>query len=138
MNQNESTIDPSEDETSLGQIKVNHTVVASIVKMAAASVEGVIGVGGGFVENVTSIFKEGDKGVKVSEDEAGNYVIEIRCIMEYGVELAKAAENVQMTVAKQVSTMTGKGAASVNIIIDGVKHKDDIKKESEEAAETTS
>ncbi len=131
MNQNESTIDSSEEQSSLGQIKVNHTVVASIVKMAAASVEGVIGVGGGFVENVTSLFKEGDKGVKVSEDEAGNYVIEIRCIMEYGVELAKTAENVQMTVAKQVSTMTGKGAASVDIIIDGVKHKDDVKEDEE-------
>ena len=69
-----------------------------------------------------------DKGVKVSEDEVGDYVIEIRCIMEYGVELAKTAENVQMTVAKQVLTMTGKGASSVDIVIDGVRHKEEHRK----------
>ncbi|MCH6259272.1 Asp23/Gls24 family envelope stress response protein [Puniceicoccaceae bacterium K14] len=130
--QNESTIESGEEHSaSLGQIKVNHTVVAAIVKMAAASVEGVLAVGGGFVENVTAIFKDSDKGVKVSEDDAGNYLIEIRVIMEYGVELAKTAESVQMMVANQVSKMTGKPASSVDIIIEGVKNKEEHRKESE-------
>lgn len=134
--QNESTIESGEELSApLGQIKVNHTVVAAIVKMATASVEGVLAVGGGFVENVTAIFKDSDKGVKVSEDEAGNYIIEIRVIMEYGVELAKTAENVQMTVSNQVANMTGKPASSVDIIIEGVKHKEEHRKESERLKE---
>lgn len=129
MDQQEPTIEIGEDQnTSLGQIKVNHTVVATIVKMAATSVNGVIGVGGSFIENVSALFstKEYDKGVRVSEDEAGNYVIELRVHMEYGVELAKTAENLQLTVSKQVTNMTGKPVAGVDVIIEGVKMAEEL------------
>jgi len=124
MDQQEPTIEIGEDqEGSPGQIKVNHTVVATIVKMAATSVKGVVGVGGSFIENVSALFssKDYDKGVRVSEDEAGNYLIELRVHMEYGVELAKTAENLQLTVGKQVTNMTGKTVAAVDVIIEGVK-----------------
>lgn len=129
MEQPEPSIDLSEEQTSsLGQIKVNHTVVATIVKMAATSVKGVVGVGGSFIENVSALFtaKDYDKGVRVAEDEAGNYVIEIRVHMEYGVELAKTAENLQLTIAKQVTNMTGKPVGAVDVIIEGVKMSDEV------------
>ncbi len=129
MDQQEPTIDLGEEQSSsLGQIKVNHTVVATIVKMAATSVKGVVGVGGSFIENVSALFtaKDYDKGVRVSEDEAGNYVIEIRVHMEYGVELAKTAENLQLTIAKQVTTMTGKAVGAVDVIIEGVKMAEEL------------
>lgn len=128
MDSQESTIETGEDqEGSLGQIKVNHTVVSTIVKMAAINVSGVLAVGGNFVENFIAQIssKESDKGVRVSEDEAGNYQIEIRVLMEYGVELAKTAETLQMIVAKQVTNMTGKPVATVDVIIEGVKMADE-------------
>lgn len=124
MEQQEPTIEIGDDqEGTLGQIKVNHTVVATIVKMAATSVPGIVGVGGSFIENVSALFssKDYDKGVRVSENEAGEYVIELRVHMEYGVELAKTAENLQLTVGKQVTNMTGKTVAGVDVIIEGVK-----------------
>jgi len=138
MEPQESTIETGEDqESSLGQIKVNHTVVSTIVKMAAINVAGVIAVGGNFVDNFIAQIssKESDKGVRVSEDEAGNYEIEIRVMMEYGVELAKTAETLQMIVAKQVTNMTGKPVAGVDVIIEGVKMAGEKEIESEEEAE---
>lgn len=138
MEPQESTIETGEDqEGSLGQIKVNHTVVSTIVKMAAINVAGVIAVGGNFVDNFIAQIssKESDKGVRVSEDEAGNYEIEIRVMMEYGVELAKTAETLQMIVAKQVTNMTGKPVAGVDVIIEGVKMAGEKEIESEEEAE---
>ncbi len=135
MDQQETTIESGDDQSSsIGQIKVNHTVVATIVKMAAMSVEGVLGVGGGIFDDVKALFsaKESDKGVRVSEDEAGNYVIEIRVVMEYGVELGKTAETLQMIVAKQVSNMTGKPVATVDVIIEGVKMDDDEEESSDD------
>ena len=140
MDQQEPTIDISEEQSSsLGQIKVNHTVVATIVKMAATSVNGVVGVGGSFIENVSALFtaKDYDKGVRVSEDEAGNYVIEIRVHMEYGVELAKTAENLQLTIAKQVTTMTGKPVAAVDVIIEGVKMAEEMMEKRRRTEEET-
>ena len=46
MEAQESTIETGDHpEGSLGQIKVNHTVVSTIVKMAAINVSGVLAVG---------------------------------------------------------------------------------------------
>ena len=120
MEAQESTIETGEHpEGSLGQIKVNHTVVSTIVKMAAINVSGVLAVGGSFVENFIAQIssKESDKGVRVSEDEAGNYQIEIRVLMEYGVELAKTAETLQMIVAKQATTCADAALRNCNIAL---------------------
>ena len=138
MDSQESTIETGDDqEGSLGQIKSNHTVVSTIVKMAAINVTGVLAVGGNFVENFIAQIssKESDKGVRVSEDEAGNYQIEIRVFMEYGVELAKTAETLQMIVAKQVTNMTGKPVANVDVISEGVKMADEIGEEDSQTSE---
>jgi uncharacterized alkaline shock family protein YloU len=121
---NETSIPmPSEESGSLGDIKINHSVVASIVRLAALEVTGVVAVGGGFVDGIAEIFskKESDRGVRVEEDEVGDYKIEIRVILRFGLELAKVASQVQQNIADQVQTMTSKQVASVNVIIDGVR-----------------
>jgi len=112
-----------DDQASLGDIKVNHTVVASIVRLAALEINGVSAVGGGFVDGIADLFskKESDRGVRVSENEHGNYLIELRVIMEFGTELAKTAYEVQLAVRKQITTMTGKPVERVDVVIEGVK-----------------
>ncbi len=123
-NNNESTIPTvSEDSNTLGEIRINHSVVASIVRLAALEVSGVAAVGGGFVDGIAEIFsKKGDeRGVRVDEDEVGDYKIEIRVILRFGVELATVATEIQQRVAEQVEKMTSKSVARVNVVIDGVR-----------------
>jgi uncharacterized alkaline shock family protein YloU len=62
-NNQESTIPTvSEDSNTLGDIRINHSVVASIVRLAALEVVGVTAVGGGFVDGIAEIFsKKGDE-----------------------------------------------------------------------------
>lgn len=131
-NQKESTIPTiSEDSNTLGEIRINHSVVASIVRLAALEVAGVAAVGGGFVDGIAEIFsKKGDeRGVRVEEDEVGDYRIEIRVILRFGVELAAVAGEIQQRVAKQVEKMTSKSVARVNVIIDGVRTDEEKVKE---------
>lgn len=113
----------SEESNSLGDIKINHAVVASIVRLAALEVDGVFSVGSGFVDGIAEIFskKESDRGVRVSEDEVGSYLIEVRVVLRFGVELAKVAVVVQQNIREQVKKMTMKDVAKVDVIIDGVK-----------------
>lgn len=124
-----------DDQNSLGEIKINHSVVASIVRLAALEVNGVCGVGYGFVDqlggSIGGIFskKESDRGVRVQEDAEGAYQIEIRLVMAYGCELAKAAQNVQLAIRNQIQTMTGKEVSKVDVVIDGVKDREEKKKE---------
>lgn len=133
-NQNESTIPTmSEDSNTLGDIRINHSVVASIVRLAALEVAGVAAVGGGFVDGIAEIFsKKGDeRGVRVEEDEVGDYRIEIRVILRFGVELAAVASEVQQRIADQVEKMTSKSVSRVNVVIDGVRTEDEKGNEDE-------
>jgi uncharacterized alkaline shock family protein YloU len=123
-NSNESTIPTvSEDSNTLGEIRINHSVVASIVRLAALEVVGVAAVGGGFVDGIAEIFsKKGDeRGVRVDQDEVGDYKIEIRVILRFGVELATVGNQIQQRIAEQVEKMTSKNVARVNVVIDGVR-----------------
>lgn len=115
-----------EDQPSLGEIRINHTVVASIVRLAAMQVAGVCGVGGGFVDGIAELFskKETDRGVKVDEDPDGNYIIEIRLVIAFGTEIGRTAFEVQMAVRKQVLNMTGKSVARIDVVVEGVKFQD--------------
>ena len=125
---NESTIPTvSEESSTLGDIRINHSVVASIVRLAALEVSGVAAVGGSFVDGITEIFskKGGESGVRVDEDEVGDYRIEARVILRFGVELAAVAGEIQQRIAEQVEKMTSKSVARVNVIIDGVRTEDD-------------
>jgi len=127
---NESSIPTvSEESNSLGDIRINHSVVASIVRLAALEVVGVAAVGGGFVDGIAEIFsKRGDeRGVRVEEDEVGDYRIEIRVILRFGVELAAVGTQIQQRISEQVEKMTSKNVSRVNVVIDGVRTDDEEK-----------
>ncbi len=113
----------NEESSSMGEIKINHTVIASIVKLAALEVPGVVMVAGGFVDELAGMFSKKDSGagIRVEENENGHYEIMIRVILSFGIELARTAYEIQSSVRDQVSKMTNKDVGKVDVIIDGVK-----------------
>lgn len=118
-----------DDQPELGDIKINHTVVASIVRLAALQIPGVAGVGGGIVDGISELFakRESDhRGVKVTEDNDDTYSIELRLVVNYGAEIGKTAYDVQLAVRKQVIAMTGKNVSKVDVIIEGVRLPSDL------------
>lgn len=124
MQSSEFTPPRFDDQPELGDIKINHNVVASIVRLATLQVSGVAGVGGGIVDGISELFakRESDhRGVKVSEDTEDAYAIELRLIVNYGAEIGKTAYEVQVSVRKQVIAMTGKNVSKVDVIIEGVR-----------------
>jgi uncharacterized alkaline shock family protein YloU len=113
-----------DDQPSLGQIQINQNVVASIVRLSALQVKGVAGVGGGLVDSFSEFFakRESDhRGVRVSEEGADTYAVELRLIVAYGSDIGKTAYDVQAAVRKQVIVMTGKNVSRVDVVIEGVR-----------------
>ena len=113
-----------DEQPSLGEIKINHTVVAGIVRLAAQRIAGVAGVGGGIVDGISELFAKKDfdhRGVRVTEDAEDHYYIELRLIIAFGAEIGKTAYDVQVAVRNQVTAMTGKGVRKVDVIIEGVR-----------------
>jgi uncharacterized alkaline shock family protein YloU len=114
----------SEESSELGSIRINHSVVAGIVRLATQSVTGVVDVGGGgVVEGLTDFFskKESERGVKVSESPDGGYDIEVRVVLEFGVDLAKVGVSIQEAIRDQILAMTGNHAKNIDVVIDDIK-----------------
>lgn len=113
------------EEAGTGEIKVSHDVVASIVRIAALEVQGVIHVGGagGFREEIVGIFnkREASGGITVTENARKDYEISVKVILRFGVELAKVGEEIQIAVREQVGKMTNKKVARIDVLIDGVR-----------------
>lgn len=117
------------DEKDYGSIKISNDVIATIAGIAATEVEGVAGKSMGFTGGITEMLgmRNLTKGVKVEiVDRIAK--IDIALIVEYGVDIAITAKNVQDNVKKTVETMTDLLVPEVNINIQGVnmeKQKDD-------------
>ena len=133
--QEEETIPTISEETSeLGTIRINHSVVAGIVRLATQSVKGVVNVGGGgVVEGLTDFFskKESERGVKVTESAEGGYEIEVRVVLEFGVDLAKIGTSIQEAIRDQILAMTGNHTKCIDVVIDDIK-MDTTDKDSED------
>ncbi len=116
----------SEDSSGLGSIRINHSVIAGIVRLATQAVKGVVNVGGaGVVEGLTDFFskKESERGVSVSECEDGGYEIEVRVVLRFGVDLAKTGSLIQEAIRDQILSMTGNHAKIINVVIDDIKQE---------------
>ena len=114
----------SEESSELGSIRINHSVVVGIVRIATQSVSGVVNVGGGgVVEGLTDFFskKESERGVRVSESTDGGYDIEVRVVLEFGVDLAKVGVAIQEAIRDQILAMTGNHAKNIDVVIDDIK-----------------
>ena len=88
------------------------------------SVSGVVNVGGGgVVEGLTDFFskKESERGVRVSESTDGGYDIEVRVVLEFGVDLAKVGVAIQEAIRDQILAMTGNHAKNIDVVIDDIK-----------------
>ena len=111
----------SADTNALGDVKINHDVIARIVHLSCMEVPGVKSVGSGFSFSDLIPAKSANKGVRIGEDESGSYTIEVRVIMEFGVEMGRTAQEIQERVRDQIDKMTGSPVARVDVIIEGVE-----------------
>ncbi len=112
-----------QEASDLGAIQINNEVVATIVAIAAKEVPGVVCLaGGGFRKDIAGLFGAKRDGVSITEDEDSRYVIGVKVILQFGTQLAKVAQDVQIAVRDQVENMTNKEVSRVDVIVDGVRH----------------
>ena len=72
------------------------------------------------------------KGIKVSKDEQGVVSAEIQIIVDYGVKVPEVCANIQNSVATALETMTGLPVGAINILVQGVRFKEEEKPALEE------
>ena len=115
----------TEDSSNLGEIKINHSVIASIVRIATLEVRGVIDIAGCGFDISEFLSKDAEKGIRVEDTSDGGYEVEIRVVLSFGIELAKTAFEIQERVRDQIIKMTNKPAERIDVIIEHVRMEDE-------------
>ncbi|MBP8820368.1 MAG: Asp23/Gls24 family envelope stress response protein [Syntrophomonadaceae bacterium] len=107
-----------------GAIRIADEVVATVAGLAAADVEGVSSMSGGWGTDLAEKLgrKNYGKGIKVEVIEEQTK-IEIFIVVEFGYQIPDVAETVQKEVKMAVETMTGLTVSAVNVHIVGVSMK---------------
>lgn len=104
-----------------GSIRISDDVVAVIAGMSCTEVEGVAGMSGGIVGDITEILgkKSFSKGVKVEVGEKET-AIDLFVVVEYGAKIPEVAQRVQENVKTAVEVMTGLKVIQINVHVHGV------------------
>lgn len=100
-----------------GILKVSDEVIATIARLAALEVDGVVSLTKPSVDFKQLIFKNGDSWnikVKLSDDVVE---ISISVCVKYGVNVVSVAEHIQENVKSNVQSMTGVMVSRVNISV---------------------
>ncbi len=110
----------------MGTIRIADEVVSTVAGLAAAEVEGVASLSGGWSTDLVEKLgrKNLGKGIKVEVID-GSTSIDLSIVVKFGHPIPDVAETVQQEVKQSVETMTGLIVKAVNVNIIAV----DIKKE---------
>ncbi len=103
-----------------GSIRISSAAIATIVRKAACSVEGVTRItGNSLVDNIAEFVgsrKVMDRAIQTAIEDS-SVSVELSINICYGVSLPEIAANVQKTVADQIKEQTGLQVEQVNVII---------------------
>ena len=121
----EATIEteiPTEQEESIGNIKISVDVVSTIAGIAASEIEGVSCMYTSFAAGVAKRFgakRNASQGVKVDMN-ADSVSVDLYIVVEYGVKIPELAWSIQENVKTNVESMTGLNVSKGNIHIEGI------------------
>ena len=106
--------------TEYGQIKIHEGAIATIVRKAACSVDGVTRItGSSFVDNLAEIVgskKMQDRSIAIEMGD-NSVQVEIKVILAYGTHIPEVGREIQLAVIREISAITGMQVSKVNVII---------------------
>jgi uncharacterized alkaline shock family protein YloU len=108
------------DYRSTGKTTLTPDVLLTIARMAALEVKGVkrmAPVKGG----VNSLFGRGNDGVRIVVED-GNAYIDLYLVLNNDVNIREISRNIQQTVARAITEMTGMEVGHVNIHIEDIDY----------------
>ena len=117
-----NTTNTDYDIQSIGNVQIADEVVAVIAGLAATEVVGVNKMYGNIISEIVSKLgmKKLSKGVKIliNQDIVD---VDLKLVLDYGVNIAKVSEEVQDRVKSAIETMTGLNVEEINIRIAGIQ-----------------
>ena len=105
----------------LGRISISHEAVAHIVGRVAAEAYGVVGMAARGPGRRLLTRDRLRQGITVGGNAEEGVTIELRVVVEYGLNLAQVASTLRNRVRYEVERLTGLPVAEVDVRIEDVK-----------------
>ena len=111
-----------------GIVKVHESVIASIIRKAACSVDAVIRLAGNtLVDNIAEFVgsrKVMDRSISIEMGD--NAVsIEIQVVLAFGCSIPEVAKNIQETVIEEITRITGMQVTQINVVVMDLEDPDE-------------
>lgn len=105
-----------------GTVMISEDVIAAIVAHTVNEVEGVAGLTGKALADISDFIgkKNWGKGMKINIDQDDVLSIDCDITVKYGQSVVSVAKAVQESVTNALESMTGVSVASVNVNISGI------------------
>ena len=115
------------DDTELGDIKIHESVLASLARRAALSVEGVSRLAGSsLVDNIAEIVgsrRMQSRAVTISLGEKNDVSIELKVVLSFGCCIPEVASEVQKAVISDIEKTTGMSVTSVDVLVQEIEEE---------------
>ncbi len=113
-----------------GSILISEEVIASIAGFAAKEVEGVYGLGGGVVSELSKLAKKNvtNKDVRVVISSDDEISVDCYIVVLYGYSVVNVAKAVQEAVTSTVESTIGRKVKDVNVSVAGISLPKNTKK----------
>ena len=111
-----------------GKVNIVDDVIGVIGSIAAAEIEGIKALSGTFSEEMMEIVgkKNFNKGIRV-EMEDNIVQIDLSVIVDYGTKIHEVARLVQDNVKLAIESMTGFEVRAVNVFVESINTKKEVK-----------
>ena len=105
-----------------GTVMISEDVIAAIVDHTVNEVEGVAGLTGKALADISDFIgkKNWGRGMKINIDQDDVLSIDCDITVKYGQSVVSVAKAVQESVTNALESMTGVSVASVNVNISGI------------------
>lgn len=113
------------NQSECGTVNIADEVIAIIAGMAAAEVEGVVGMVGKLQGELVELLgmKNLGKGIKVRVGENEEITLDLAVIIEFDVSVQEVTAKIQQKVKSTIENMTGLEVSAVNVKVSGVEAK---------------
>ena len=111
-----------DSRTDLGAIKIHKDVIASVVSLASAEIEGVKKIGGDLRASIYELIgKKQQRGINVEIDRDDEVIIDVPLIVKYGYNVTEVARSVQENIQQSLEKMTNLTIKEININVQKIE-----------------
>jgi uncharacterized alkaline shock family protein YloU len=119
---------PAQNGSELGEVKIHENVIASLVRRAALSIEGVSRLAGNtLVDSIAEVVgsrRMQSRAITIEMGDNNRVSIEIKLVLKFGCNIPEVAGKVQKAVIEGVEKVTGMTVTKVGVVFQDIEDEE--------------